>query len=140
MENKRSSTELWQIAKKGFLKDRVWKCVYCPWYNNTQTHPYKCENCLRLCKIQKFTTLVKVKLLAIEKEKKILANNKLNHFDKVIKLKELTKETKHDTSLSCEWEEYHQKIKKNPRDIFHLLSPTKTGKSRDNAKSINWFP
>ena len=49
MTDKRSSKELWGIVKKEFLKDRVWKCAYCPWYNNAQTHPYKCENCLNLC-------------------------------------------------------------------------------------------
>ena len=62
MTDKRSSKELWGIVKKEFLKDRVWKCTYCPWHNNTQTHPYKCENCLNLCKIQKFIYLVKTKV------------------------------------------------------------------------------
>ena len=78
MNKKRSSNELWGILKNEFLKDRVWKCIYCPWYNNTQTHPHKCENCLNVCKIQKFIQLVKIKMLAIKKEKEIISNSTIS--------------------------------------------------------------
>jgi len=141
MNKKRSVKELWGILRNEFLKDRVWKCTYCPWYNNTQTHPYKCENCLNLCKIQKFIQLVKIKMLAIQKEKDIINNGRLKYFEKITALKSLSDETNHDTTLSRGWEEYNWKIEKNPIEVFHLLSPTKTGKSRDGAKmsNITWF-
>jgi len=135
IQTKRSSKDLWKIARDGFIKDHAWKCQFCPWTNNSQTHPLKCEYCRKTCKIQTFKQAVKKKVLVMEQEKKIVNNKKLTHSEAISRLRALTLETGHDTTMSQKWEAYYEEVENYPMSDFVLLSPTGTGKSRNDARS-----
>lgn len=133
-QNKRSPKELWKIARNGFVKDHVWKCQFCPWTNNSQTHPLQCQYCRRTCKIQTFVQAVKKTVLVMEREKKIIDNQKLTRDETIDRLRSLTIDTGHDTIMAQKWQKYHQEIEDTPMANFVLLSPTGTGKSRKEAR------
>lgn len=133
-QTKRSSKDLWKIARNGFIKDHAWRCEFCPWTNNSQTHPLQCQYCRKTCKIQTFVQAVKKKVLVMEQEKKIIDNKKLTHDEAISRLRNLTIETGHDTTMAQKWEAYHEKIENTPMANYLLLSPRGTGKSREDAR------
>tara|TARA_B110001454_G_C12572023_1_gene372333 strand:+ start:28 stop:462 length:435 start_codon:yes stop_codon:yes gene_type:complete len=134
IQTKRSSKDLWKIARNGFIKDHSWRCEFCPWTNNSQTHPLKCQYCRKTCKIQTFMQAVKKQVLIKEREKEIIDNKNLNRSETIKHLRNLTIETGHDTTMVQKWEAYYQEIESTPLADFCLLSPTGTGKSRKDAR------
>ncbi len=74
----------------------------------------------------------------MEREKKIVDNKKLTHDEAISRLRTLTIETGHDTTMAQKWEAYYEEIQNKPLANYLLLSPRGTGKSREDAR--NNFP